>query len=31
MDIKVGRLPKKTQNILAVKTNMKIVGILKTY
>lgn len=31
MDVKVGKMPNKTQNRLAISKNFKVTGILKTY
>jgi hypothetical protein len=30
MDIKVGKMPRKTKNILAIKNNFKVSGAIKT-
>lgn len=30
MDVKIGKMPRKTQNRLAISKNFKVTGILKT-
>lgn len=31
MDVKVGKMPRKTHNMLAINKNLKVTGVLKTY
>lgn len=31
MDVKIGKMPRKTHNMLAVNKNVKVTGVLKTF